>query len=156
MALSGTTFNDLTRILVDGGNRINNGTVIRFRRGDIVSLVVEGEGDNEHLPDARKHAFVSAKGTKEVFKFKFLLKRGGASFPVYITLGTFISLPIAKRGFEASAMEDQRGGVNNAIFADFEVRSAEAIISNLRKGVICDRVFTTTESQALCYRWLTI
>lgn len=156
MALSGTTFETLTHILVDGGNRINNGTVIRFRKGDILSLVVEGDGEDQHLPEARTHTFVSAKGTKEVSKFKFLLKRGGASFPVYITLGTFISLPIAKRGFESSAMEDQRNGANNAIFADFEMRSAEAIISNLRKGVVCDRVFTTTESSALCYRWLTI
>lgn len=156
MALSGTTFNEFIAILVDGGKRINNGTVIRFRKGDILTLVVEGEGEDEVLPEARKHTFVSSKGTKEVLKFKFLLKRGGTSFPVYITLGTFTSLPIAKRGFESSAMEEQRNGANNAIFADFEMRSAEAIISNLRKGVVCDRVFTTTESQALCYRWLTI
>lgn len=156
MALSGTTFETLTRIIVDGGNRINNGTVIRFRKGDVLTLVTEGEKGSETLPEPRTHTFVSSKGTKEVFKFKFLLKRGGTQFPVYITLGTFLSLPIAKRGFEASAMEEQRHGANNAIFADFEVRPAEAIIDNLRKGVICDRVFSTTESSALCYRWLTI
>lgn len=156
MALSGTTFETLRNSLSERAERINNGTVIRFRKGDVLTLVVEGKGDNEHLPEARKHAFVSAKGTKEVFKFKFLLKRGGTQFPVYITLGVFTSLPIEKRGYESSAMEDQRGGVNNAIFADFEMRSAEDIITALRKGVICDRVFPTTESSALCYRWLTI
>lgn len=128
---------------------VNQRTVVRFLKDDQLKLVVLDDKGNL---DARGTGFTSKGGT-EVQKYKFLLTRKGRTFPVFITLGAFTSLPIAKRGFNPDAAERQRQGVNNAIFADFETRPAEEIISALKAGVVCREVFATTESQAQCYRW---
>ena len=149
MAKAAATLETIKNILGNRSESINQRTIVRFIPNDQLKLVVL---DDEGNLDARGTGF-SPKGGEEVLKYKFLLTRRGRTFPVFITLGAFTSLPISKRGYGSDAVERQRQGVNNAIFADFEMRSAEDIISSLREGVICREVFATTESQAQCYRW---
>ena len=149
MAKAAANLESIKNILGNRSESVNQRTVVRFIPNDQVKLVVL---DDEGNLDARGTGF-SPKGGDEVLKYKFLLTRKGRTFPVFITLGAFTSLPIAKRGFNPDAAERQRQGVNNAVFADFEMRSAEDIISALREGVVCREVFATTESQAQCYRW---
>lgn len=149
MAKAAATLETVKNILETRSENINQRTVVRFIKDDKIKLVVL---DDEGNLDARGTGF-TPKGGEEVLKYKFSLTRKGRTFPVFITLGAFTSLPIAKRGFAPDAAERQRQGVNNAIFSDFEMKSAEDIISDLRKGVVCREVFTTTESQSQCYRW---
>ena len=149
MAKAAATLESVKNILETRSESINQRTVVRFIPNDQVKLVVL---DDEGNLDARGTGF-SPKGGEEVLKYKFLLTRKGRTFPVFITLGAFTSLPIAKRGFAPDAAERQRQGANNAIFADFEMKSAEDIVSALKTGVVCREVFATTESQSQCYRW---
>ena len=149
MARVAATIETIKSILGNRSENINQRTVVRFMPNDQLKLVVL---DDEGNLDARGTGF-TPKGGEEVLKYKFLLSRKGRNFPVFITLGAFTSLPISKRGFAPDAAERQRQGVNNAIFADFEMRSAEDIISALKAGVVCREVFATTESQSQCYRW---
>lgn len=149
MAKAAATLETIKNILGNRSENVNQRTVIRFIPNDQLKLVVL---DDEGNLEARGTGF-TPKGGEEVQKYKFLLTRRGSTFPVFITLGAFTSLPIAKRGFAIDAVERQRQGVNNAIFADFEMKSAEDIISALREGVVCREVFATTESQSQCYRW---
>ena len=149
MARVAANLESIKNILGNRSESVNQRTVVRFIPNDQVKLVVL---DDEGNLEARGTGF-SPKGGEEVLKYKFLLTRKGRTFPVFITLGAFTSLPIAKRGFAPDAAERQRQGANNAIFSDFEMRSAEDIISALRDGVVCREVFATTESQAQCYRW---
>ena len=149
MAKAAATIETIKSILETRSENINQRTVVRFIPNDQVKLVVL---DDEGNLDARSTGF-TPKGGEEVLKYKFLLTRKGRTFPVFITLGAFTSLPIAKRGYGSDAAERQRQGVNNAVFADFEMKSAEDILSALREGVVCREVFATTESQSQCYRW---
>ena len=149
MAKAAANLETIKNILGNRSESINQRTVVRFIPNDQLKLVVL---DDEGNLDARSTGF-TPKGGEEVLKYKFLLTRRGSTFPVFITLGAFTSLPIAKRGFNPDAAERQRQGVNNAIFSDFEMRSAEEIISALKAGVVCREVFATTESQSQCYRW---
>ena len=149
MAKAAANLETIKNILGTRSESINQRTVVRFIPNDQLKLVVL---DDEGNLDARGTGF-TPKGGEEVFKYKFLLSRNGRTFPVFITLGAFTSLPIAKRGFNPDAAERQRQGVNNAIFSDFEMKSAEDVISALIEGVICREVFATTESQSQCYRW---
>lgn len=149
MAKAAANLETVKNILETRSESINQRTVVRFMPNDQLKLVVL---DDEGNLDARGTGF-TPKGGEEVLKYKFLLTRRGSTFPVFITLGAFTSLPISKRGFAPDAAERQRQGVNNAVFADFEMKSAENIISALREGVVCREVFATTESQAQCYRW---
>lgn len=149
MAKAAATLETVKNILETRSENINQRTVVRFIKDDKIKLVVL---DDEGNLDARGTGF-TPKGGEEVLKYKFLLSRKGRTFPVFITLGAFTSLPISKRGFAPDAAERQRQGVNNAIFSDFEMKSAEDILSALKEGVICREVFATTESQAQCYRW---
>ena len=150
MAKAAATLETIKNILETRSESINQRTVVRFIPNDQVKLVVL---DNEGNLDVRGTGFTPKGGTEEVLKYKFLLTRRGSTFPVFITLGAFTSLPIAKRGYGSDAAERQRQRVNNAIFADFEMKSAEDIVSALKAGVVCREVFATTESQAQCYRW---
>lgn len=149
MAKAAATLETVKNILETRSENINQRTVVRFIKDDKIKLVVL---DDEGNLDARGTGF-TPKGGEEVLKYKFLLSRKGRTFPVFITLGAFTSLPISKRGFAPDAAERQRQGVNNAIFSDFEMKSAEDILSALKEGVICREVFATTESQSQCYRW---
>ena len=149
MAKAAANLETIKNILEARSENINQRTVVRFIPNDQLKLVVL---DDEGNLDARGTGF-SPKGGEEVLKYKFLLTRRGRTFPVFIALGAFTSLPIAKRGFNPDAAERQRQGQNNAIFADFEMKSAEDIVTALREGVICREVFATTESQSQCYRW---
>ena len=149
MARVAANLETIKNILAARSENINQRTVVRFIPNDQLKLIVL---DDEGNLDARGTGF-TPKGGEEVLKYKFLLTRRGRTFPIFITLGAFTSLPIAKRGFNPDAAERQRQGVNNAIFADFEMKSAEDIISALKTGVVCREVFATTESQAQCYRW---
>ena len=149
MARVAANLESIKNILGNRSESVNQRTVVRFIPNDQVKLVVLDDKGNL---DARGTGF-SPKGGDEVLKYKFLLSRKGRTFPVFITLGAFTSLPIAKRGFNPDAAERQRQGLNNAIFADFEMKSAEDIVSALREGVVCREVFATTESQSQCYRW---
>lgn len=149
MAKAAATLETIKIILNIRVENINQRTVVRFIKDDQLKLVVL---DDEGNLDVRGTGF-TPKGGEEVLKYKFLLTRKGRTFPVFVTLGAFTSLPIAKRGFAPDAAERQRQGANNAVFADFEMKSAEDIISALKSGVICREVFATTESQAQCYRW---
>ena len=149
MARVAANLETVKNILEARSESVNQRSVVRFIPNDQLKLVVL---DDEGNLDARSTGF-SPKGGDEVLKYKFLLTRKGRTFPVFITLGVFTSLPIAKRGFAPDAAERQRQGANNAIFADFEMKSAEDIISALKTGVVCREVFATTESQAQCYRW---
>lgn len=149
MAKAAATLETIKNILGNRSESVNQRTVVRFIPNDQLKLVVL---DNEGNLDARGTGF-SPKGGEEVLKYKFLLTRKGRTFPVFITLGAFTSLPIVKRGFAPDAAERQRQGSNNAIFADFEMRPAEDIVSALKAGVVCREVFATTESQSQCYRW---
>ena len=149
MARVAANLESIKNILENRSESINQRTVVRFIPNDQLKLVVL---DDEGNLDARSTGF-SPKGGDEILKYKFLFSRKGRTFPVFITLGAFTSLPIAKRGFNPDAAERQRQGVNNAIFSDFEMKSAEDIISALKAGVVCREVFATTESQAQCYRW---
>lgn len=148
MAKAAANLETIKSILETRSENINRRTVVRFLKDDQLKLVVDDKGNL----DARGTGF-SPKGGEEVLKYKFLLSRKGRTFPVFITLGAFTSLPIAKRGFDPDAVERQRTGANNAIFQDFEMKSAEDIISALRNGIVCREVFATTESQSQCYRW---
>lgn len=148
MAKAAATIETIKSILGTRSENINQRTVVRFIPNDQVKLVVDDKGNL----DARSTGF-TPKGGEEILKYKFLLSRKGRTFPVFITLGAFTSLPIAKRGFEPDAAERQRQGASNAIFADFEMKSAEDIVSALRAGIVCREVFATTESQSQCYRW---
>lgn len=150
MARVAATLETIKSILETRSENINQRTVVRFIPNDQVKLVVL---DNEGNLDVRGTGFTPKGETEEVLKYKFLLTRRGSTFSVFITLGAFTSLPIAKRGFNPDAAERQRQGVNNAIFADFEMKSAEDIITALKEGVVCREVFATTESQSQCYRW---
>ena len=149
MARVAATIETIKNILGTRSENINQRTVVRFIPNDQLKLVVL---DDEGNLDARGTGF-TPKGGEEVLKYKFILSRNGRTFPVFITLGAFTSLPISKRGFNPDAAERQRQGQNNAIFADFEMKSAEDIISALKAGVVCREVFATTESQSQCYRW---
>ena len=149
MAKAAATLETIKGILETRSENVNQRTIVRFIPNDQLKLIVL---DDEGNLDARGTGF-SPKGGEEVLKYKFFLSRKGRTFPVFITLGAFTSLPIAKRGFAPDAAERQRQGVNNAIFSDFEMRSAEEIILALREGVVCREVFATTESQSQCYRW---
>ena len=149
MAKAAANLESIKNILGNRSEGVNQRTVVRFIPNDQVKLVVL---DDEGNLDARGTGF-TPKGGEEVLKYKFLLTRRGRTFPVFITLGAFTSLPISKRGFNPDAAERQRQGVNNAIFTDFEMKSAEDILENLQNGVICREVFATTESQSQCYRW---
>lgn len=149
MAKAAANLKTIKNILEARVENVNQRTVVRFLKDDQIKLVVLDDKGNL---DARGTGF-TPKGGEEILKYKFLLTRKGRTFPVFITLGVFTSLPIAKRGFEPDAVEIQRQGQNNAIFADFEMRSAEDIISALKAGVVCREVFATTESQSQCYRW---
>lgn len=149
MAKVAANLETIKSILETRSENVNQRTVVRFIKDDQLKLVVL---DDEGNLDARGTGFVPKSG-EETLKYKFLLSRKGRTFPVFITLGVFTSLPIAKRGFGPDAAERQRQGQNNAIFSDFEMKSAEDIVSTLREGVICREVFATTESQAQCYRW---
>ncbi len=150
MAKAAATLETIKNILGNRSESVNQRTVVRFVKDDQLKLVVLDEQGNL---EARGTGFTPKGGAEEVLKYKFLLTRRGNTFPVFITLGAFTSLPIAKRGFDSSALERQRMGANNAIFADFEMRSAEDILNALRNGVVCREVFATTESQSQCYRW---
>lgn len=149
MAKVAANLETIKDILETRSENINQRTVVRLIPNDQVKLVVL---DDEGNLDARGTGF-SPKGGEEVLKYKFSLTRKGRTFPVFISLGAFTSLPIAKRGFAPDAVERQRQGQNNAIFADFEMRSAEDIVNALKAGVVCREVFATTESQSQCYRW---
>ena len=149
MAKAAATIETIKSILGTRSENVNQRTVVRFIPNDQLRLVVL---DDEGNLDARRTGF-TPKGGDEVLKYKFNLTRRGRTFPVFITLGAFTSLPIAKRGFNPDAAERQRQGVNNAVFADFEMKSAEDIVDALRNGVVCREVFVTTESQSQCYRW---
>lgn len=149
MAKAAATLETVKNILETRSESINQRTVVRFMPNDQIKLVVLDDKGNL---DARGTGF-SPKGGEEVLKYKFTLSRNGRTFPVFITLGAFTSLPIAKRGFSPDAVERQRQGVNNAIFSDFEMKSAEDIVNALKAGVVCREVFATTESQSQCYRW---
>ena len=149
MARVAANLESIKNILGTRSENINQRTVVRFIPNDQLRLVVL---DDEGNLDVRGTGF-TPKGGEEVLKYKFLLTRRGRTFPVFITLGAFTSLPIAKRGFNPDAAERQRQGANNAIFADFEMKSAEDIVSALKAGVVCREVFATTESQSQCYRW---
>ena len=149
MARVAATIETIKSILGNRSENINQRTIVRFMPNDKLKLVVL---DDEGNLDARGTGF-TPKGGEEVLKYKFLLSRKGRTFPVFITLGAFTSLPISKRGFAPDAAERQRQGANNAIFSDFEMKSAEDIVSALKVGVVCREVFATTESQSQCYRW---
>lgn len=149
MAKATANLETVKNILNTRVENVNQRTVVRFMPNDQLKLVVLDDKGNL---DARGTGF-TPKGGEEILKYKFLLSRKGRTFPVFITLGVFTSLPIAKRGFAPDAAERQRQGQNNAIFADFEMKSAKDIISALREGVVCREVFATTESQSQCYRW---
>ena len=150
MAKAAANLETIKNILEARSESINQRTVVRFIPNDQLKLIVL---DDEGNLDARGTGFTPKGGTEEVLKYKFLLTRRGRTFPIFITLGAFTSLPIAKRGFGPDAAERQRQGADNAIFADFEMKSAEDIVSALKAGVVCREVFATTESQSQCYRW---
>ena len=150
MAKAAATLETIKNILETRSENINQRTVVRFMPNDQIKLVVLDDKGNL---DVRGTGFTPKGGTEEVLKYKFLLTRKGRTFPVFITLGAFTSLPIAKRGYVSDAAERQRQGLNNAIFSDFEMKSAEEIVSALKAGVICREVFATSESQSQCYRW---
>ena len=149
MAKVAATIETIKSILETRSENINQKTVVRFIPNDQLKLVVLDDKGNL---DARGTGF-TPKGGEEVLRYKFLLTRKGRTFPVFVTLGAFTSLPISKRGYASDAAERQRQGVNNAIFADFEMKSAKDIISALKTGVVCREIFATTESQSQCYRW---
>lgn len=149
MAKAAANLETIKNILGARSENINQRTVVRFIPNDQLKIVVLDDKGNL---DARGTGF-TPKGGEEVLKYKFLLTRRGRTFPVFITLGAFTSLPIVKRGFATDAVERQRQGVNNAIFSDFEMKSAEDIVNALKAGVVCREVFATTESQSQCYRW---
>lgn len=150
MVKAAATIETVKTIRETRSENVNQRTVVRFIPNDQLKLVVL---DDEGNLDALGTCFTPKGGTEEVLKYKFLLTRRGSTFPVFITLRAFTSLPIAKRGFNPDAAERQRQGVNNAIFSDFEMKSAEDIISALKAGVVCREVFATTESPSQCYRW---
>ena len=150
MAKAAANLETIKNIFEARSENVNQRTVVRFISNDQLKLVVLDDKGNL---DVRGTGFTPKGGTEEVLKYKFLLTRKGRTFPVFITLGAFTSLPIAKRGYGSDAAERQRQGLNNAIFSDFEMKSAEDIISALKAGVVCREVFATTESQSQCYRW---
>ena len=157
MAKTGANLETLKKSLSERSERINKGTVIRCHKGDEITLIVTGTStqDVETRGTGFRPKGKDGQEGEEVLSYKFLLNRRGRSFSVFVTLGAFTSLPLVSRGFGVNDTESQRLGVSNAIFAGFEMRSADDIIANLRKGVICDDVYTTSKSQALCYRWRT-
>lgn len=94
MVKAAATIETGKNILGTSFDNVNQRTVVRFIPNDCLKLVVLDDKGNL---DARGTGF-SSKGGEEVLKYKFLLTRKGRTFPVFILLGAFTSLPIAKRG----------------------------------------------------------
>lgn len=124
----------------------SNRLVVRFRDGDVLRLVAEEFATREN----------SSTKLPVFTQYRFELSRQGRKIYVWISLGVFLGLPLSKNGFNAGDVDAQRLLSNNAIFSDLEMRSAEKLLNNLRNGVRCDHVFTSTTSQARCYRWVTV
>lgn len=152
MAKTGANLEAIKVILSEREDVINNRTVVRFKAGDVLQLVLTGRGEDKDV-ESRPTGFIPKNSTREVEKYKFILKRGGKVFNVFATLGIFTSLPITKRGFSPESLERQRQGVGNAVFDGFEMRASQEVLDSLLKGVKCSEVYTTSESTAQCYRW---
>lgn len=148
MAKIAISESDLLEVLKSRSESFGLRTVVRFKAGDIVRLNVSSEG-----LDTRERV---SNGIAPYTEYSFELTRGGRKFTIWTSLGTFFRLPLPKNGFRVEDIDDQRALVVNAIFSGFEMKSGEEILENLKKGVKCSKVYTSTTSSSLCYRWVTV
>ena len=146
MAIFKIAEGEILKLLQNKVEDFNGRVLVLFREGDVLKLNVSELNYRE----------VSPKGIAPFQEYSFELSRKGRKFQVWTSLGTFCRIPLPKNGYNIEAAESQRMLSNNAIFSDFEMRSAEEILENLKKGVRCDKIYQSATSSRRCYRWVTV
>ena len=146
MAIFKIAEGEILKLLQNKVEDFNGRVLVLFREGDVLKLNVSELNYRE----------VSPKGIAPFQEYSFELTRKGRKLQVWTSLGTFCRIPLPKNGYNIEDAESQRMLSNNAIFSDFEMRSAEEILENLKKGVRCDRIYQSATSSSRCYRWVTV
>ena len=146
MAIFKIAEGEILKLLQNKVEDFNGRVFVLFHEGDVLKLNVS----------ALNYREVSPKGIAPFQEYSFELTRKGRKLQVWTSLGTFCRIPLPKNGYNIEDAESQRMLSNNAIFSDFEMRSAEEILENLKKGVRCDRIYQSATSSSRCYRWVTV
>ena len=146
MAIFKIAEGEILKLLQNKVENFNGRVLVLFREGDVLKLNVSKELNCRE---------VSPKGIAPFQEYSFELTRKGRKLQVWTSLGTFCRIPLPKNGYNIEDAESQRMLSNNAIFSDFEMRSAEEILESLKKGVRCDKIYQSTTSSGRCYRWVT-
>ena len=146
MAIFKIAEGETLKLLQNKVEDFNGRVLVLFREGDVLKLNVS----------ALYYREVSPKGIAPFQEYSFELTRKGRKFQVWTSLGTFCRIPLPKNGYNIGDAESQRMLSNNAIFSGFEMRSAEEILENLKKGVRCDKIYQSAASSSRCYRWVTV
>lgn len=146
MAIFKIAEGEILKLLQNKVEDFNGRVLVIFREGDVLKLNVSELNYRE----------VSPKGIATFREYSFELTRKGRKFQVWTSLGTFCRIPLPKNGYNLEDAESQRMLSNNAIFSDFEMKSAEEILENLKKGVRCDKIYPSATSSGRCYRWVTL
>lgn len=146
MAIFKIAEGEILKLLQNKVEDFNGRVLVLFREGDVLKLNVSELNYRE----------VSPKGIAPFQEYSFELSRKGRKFQVWTSLGTFCRIPLPKNGYNIEDAESQRMLSNNVIFSDFEMRSAEEILENLKKGVRCDKIYQSATSSSRCYRWVTV
>lgn len=146
MAIFRIVEGEILKLLQNKVEDFNGRVLVLFREGDVLQLNISCSYCRE----------VSPKGIAPFQEYSFELTRKGRKLQVWTSLGTFCRIPLPKNGYNIEDAESQRMLSNNAIFSDFEMRSAEEILESLKKGVRCDKIYQSTTSSGRCYRWVTV
>lgn len=147
MAIFKVAEEEILKLLQNKVENFNGRVLVLFHEGDVLQLNISKELNCRE---------VSPKGIAPFQEYSFELTRKGRKLQVWTSLGTFCRIPLPKNGYNLEDAESQRMLSNNAIFSDFEMRSAEEILENLKKGVRCDKIYQSTTSSGRCYRWVTV
>lgn len=146
MAIYKIAEDQILKLLQAKVENFNGRVLVLFHEGDVLSLNISKELNCRE---------VSPNGIAPFQEYSFELTRKGRKFPIWTSLGAFCRIPLPKNGYSIEDAESQRQLSNNAIFSGFEMRPAEEILENLKKGVRCDKVYPSTSSAGRCYRWVT-
>ena len=147
MAIFKIAEGEILKLLQNKVENFNERVLVLFREGDVLQLNVSKELNCRE---------VSPKGIAPFQEYSFELTRKGRKLQVWTSLGTFCRIPLPKNGYNIEDTESQRLLSNNAIFSGFEMRPAEEILENLKKGVRCDKIYQSAASSSRCYRWVTV
>ena len=146
MAIFKIAEEEILKLLQNKVENFNERVLVLFHEGDVLKLDVSKLNCRE----------VSPKGIAPFQEYSFELARKGRKLQVWTSLGTFCRIPLPKNGYNLEELESQRMLSNNAIFSGFEMRPAEEILENLKKGVRCDKIYQSATSSGRCYRWVTL